>query len=144
MTGTLIAPFRPLEGAPATGDIPTATRIRREKQAAIVEIRGDVTLYSSPNVRKVILKTLDDHAVQRVIVNFNSVKFLDSSGLASLVECLLYSRKSHQRLSLCGLRDGPRRVLELTRLIDVFEVFDDMETALSALPHGPQPIPYSR
>ena len=138
MTSPALTRFQPLPEAA------TAARIRRVKHAAIVEISGDVTLYSSPDARNLILKALDDQTIQQVVVDFSSVKYLDSSGLAGLVECLLYSRKAHRRLSLYGLQTHPRQVLDLTRLINVFEIFDDLEEALGALPHGPQTIPYLR
>ena len=132
MTSTALTRFQLLEEAPG------ATTIRRVKHATVVEIVGDVTLYSSRHVRNAILVALDDLAVPQVIVDFSRVKYLDSSGIASLVECLLYSRKAGRRLSLCGLQTGPRQVLELTRLVNLFEVFDDVEMALSILPLGPR------
>ena len=107
-------------------------KVRLQDNAAIIEVTGDIDLYSSPQVRQNILDTLAKKTVTRVIVNLIGVKYIDSSGVASLVEGLQLSRKSQVRFSLCGLNKAPKQVLELTRLIKVFEIFENLEAALAA------------
>lgn len=107
-------------------------KVRHQDNAAIIDVTGDIDLYSSPQVRQTILDTLNQKTVGRVIVNLIGVKYVDSSGVASLVEGLQLSRKSQVRFSLCGLNKAPRQVLELTRLIKVFEIFETLEAALIA------------
>ena len=55
---------------------------------------GDITLYNSPEVRKVLLDLIKEKDVPRVIVNLEKVKYIDSAGVASLVEGLKVSRDS--------------------------------------------------
>ena len=105
--------------------------VRQQNEAAIIEVTGDIDLYSSPQVRQTILETLNQKAAKRVIVNLIGVRYVDSSGVASLVEGLQLSRKSQVRFTLCGLNKAPKQVLELTRLIKVFEIFDNLEAALA-------------
>jgi anti-sigma B factor antagonist len=109
-----------------------SVRLEAEKATAIIEVKGDIDLYSSPQVRQTILDTLNKKEATRVIVNLAGVRYVDSSGVASLVEGLQLSRKSQVRFALCGLQKAPRQVLELTRLIKVFEIHDTLETALAA------------
>ena len=103
-----------------------------DKQTAVISVKGDIDLYSSPQVRQTILDTLNGKTVKRVIVNLAAVRYVDSSGVASLVEGLQLSRKSQVRFVLCGLNKAPLQVLELTRLVKVFEIHDTLETALAA------------
>ena len=107
-------------------------RMDTEKETAIIEVKGDIDLYSSPQVRQTVLDTLNKKEAKRVIVDLIGVRYVDSSGVASLVEGLQLSRKSQVRFVLCGLNKAPRQVLELTRLIKVFEIHDTLETALAA------------
>jgi anti-sigma B factor antagonist len=101
--------------------------------ATIVDIRGDIDLYNSPDVRKVLLGLLREKRVPRVVVNLQAVKYIDSSGVASLVEGLKVSRDLKCRFALFGLSTAAREVLELTRLIRVFEVYETEDEALRAL-----------
>ncbi len=106
--------------------------VRQQDGTTVIEVTGDIDLYSSPQVRQSIMDTLNQKVANRVIVNLAGVKYVDSSGVASLVEGLQLSRKSQVRFVLCSLNKAPRQVLELTRLIKVFEIFDNLDAALAA------------
>jgi len=103
---------------------------REAGNATIVDIVGDITLYNSPEVRRALLTLLKEKRVARVIVNLERVKYIDSAGVASLVEGLKISRDLKSGFALYGLSRTTREVLELTRLIKVFEVHDNEEEAL--------------
>ena len=96
----------------------------------IVDVTGEVTLYSSPEVRKVLLDLIKQKRVPRVIVNLEKVPYVDSAGVASLVEGLKLSRDMKSGFALYGLSRNTREVLELTRLLKVFEVHTTEEEAL--------------
>jgi anti-sigma B factor antagonist len=103
---------------------------REAGNATFVDITGDITLYNSPEVRRVLLDLLKAKRVPRVIVNLEKVKYIDSAGVASLVEGLKTSRDLKSGFALYGLSKTAREVLELTRLIKVFEVYDNEADAL--------------
>ena len=67
-----------------------------------------------------------------MVVNLTQVRYIDSSGVASLVEGLKASRDLGSRFILFGLSPSAREVLQLSRLIKVFEVYDDEEQALGS------------
>src|ERR1700675_4304334 len=103
---------------------------RQSGTATIVDVVGDITLYNSPEVRKVLLNLLKEKKSPRVIVNMLSVKYIDSAGVASLVEGLKLSRDLKSTFALYGLSRTAQEVFELTRLIKVFEVYNTEEEAL--------------
>jgi anti-sigma B factor antagonist len=103
---------------------------RQSGNATIVDVQGDIDLYNSPEVRKVLLEALREKRAQRVVVNLKAVRYIDSSGVASLVEGLKVSRELGSRFILFGLSPAAREVLELSRLIRVFEVFENENEAL--------------
>ena len=96
--------------------------VRRDASRSVVEVSGDIDLYSSPQLRDTILDLLQKRNQDKVIVNLSQVQYMDSSGIASLVEGLQEAKKRSARFILVGLNDGPRHVLELTRLLNVFEI----------------------
>ena len=67
----------------------------------------------------------------RVVVNLGQVRYIDSSGVASLLEGLKASRDFGSRFILIGLSSRAREVLRLTRLITLFEIYDNEEQALA-------------
>jgi anti-anti-sigma factor len=103
---------------------------RQFEIATIVDVTGDITLYNTPEVRKMLLNLLKVKQVKRVIVNLEKVKYIDSAGVASLVEGLKVSREMNSEFALFGLSRMTREVLELTRLLKVFEVYETEAEAL--------------
>lgn len=90
-----------------------------------MDINGDVTLYNSPEIRKTLMDSLNKKGEHRVLVNMSGVNYIDSAGVASLVEGLKLARSLKSGFALYGLNKHPREVLELTRLIKVFEIYDN-------------------
>ena len=106
--------------------------VKREGPRSVVYVTGDVDLHSSPELQKrgqTVLELFQKRGQEQIIVNLAGVPYIDSSGIASLVEGLQEARKRNGRFVLVGLNDGPRHVLELTRLLNVFEVAESEEEA---------------
>jgi anti-sigma B factor antagonist len=106
--------------------------VRRIDKAAILELTGRIDLSSSAEVRKILLDELRKSRTPRVILNLEKVKYIDSSGVASLVEGLKASRDIGSRLLLFGLSPIVREVLQLSRLLKIFEIVENEQQALSA------------
>jgi anti-sigma B factor antagonist len=105
---------------------------RQAGNATIVDVNGDVTLYNAPELRAMLVELMKEKHVPRVIVNLTGVKYIDSAGVASLVEGLKLSRELNTSFALFGLQRSPRQVLELTHLVKVFSIFETEPEALAA------------
>jgi anti-sigma B factor antagonist len=101
-----------------------------EKGTIIVDVEGQIDLGNSPTLRKILLESLK--GADRVAVNLIAVKYIDSSGIASLLEVLKEARQSKKQLVLFGLTAAVSQVLQLTRLTGVFEIRENEEQALEA------------
>lgn len=95
-----------------------------------MDVVGQIDLGSSPALRKTLLESLK--GADRVAVNLIAVKYIDSSGIASLLEVLKEARQSKKRLVLFGLTAAVLQVLQLTRLTGVFEIRETEEQAVAA------------
>jgi len=107
------------------------TSTERKDNAAVIHVSGEVDMSTSPDLRKV-LQTEVKAKTARIIVDLDGVSYIDSSGLATLVECLQGVRKYNGELLLAGLRKTVKDVFEIARLNEVFELHDDVEAALAS------------
>ena len=105
--------------------------IRSVDDATILDISGDIDLANSPEMRKALLREVRDNRRPRVVLNLSEVRYIDSSGVASLVESLKASRDIGSRFILVGLSGPAREVLQLSRLVKVFEIYDTEVEALT-------------
>jgi anti-sigma B factor antagonist len=97
----------------------------------IFDVSGDIDLATSPELRKALLRELREARAPRVVLNLKQVRYIDSSGVASLVEGLKASRDVGSRFVLFGLNKTIREVLQLSKLLRIFEVYDDEEQAVA-------------
>jgi anti-sigma B factor antagonist len=88
---------------------------------SLIRVQGEVDLYSSPELRKVILKTIPS-AEGDLAIDLSGVTYIDSSGVATLVEGLRSARKNGTGFALVTPSAAVMQVLELARLDSVFEV----------------------
>lgn len=105
---------------------------RHVDKATIFDISGDIDLANSPEVRKALLREVRENRTPRVVMNLSKVRYIDSSGVASLVEGLKASRDLGLRFILFGLSQTAREVIQLSRLIKIFEVYDNEDQALAS------------
>jgi anti-sigma B factor antagonist len=98
--------------------------------AVVVALTGDVDLQTSPTVRQQLLENLETHV--RVVVDLSAVNYIDSSGVASLVEAFQVSRKKGSFFALASVSAAALRVLNLARLDKVFSIHPSVGAAVSA------------
>ncbi len=87
----------------------------------VLEVNGDVTIQTSTLLRQ-NLKPLFESGVDCIHINLEGVEFMDSSGIATLVEGLQWSKRTAGRFILSGLTETVRDVFELAKLDTIFEI----------------------
>ena len=105
---------------------------RHSDKTTIFDLSGDIDFANSPEVRQLVLREIRESRTRRVVVNLSQVRYIDSSGVASLIEGLKASRDLGSRFILFGLSRPAREVLQLSRLIKVFEIYDNEEQAMAS------------
>ena len=104
---------------------------RHLDKITIFDISGDIDLATSPELRKPLLRELRELRTPRVVLNLKAVRYIDSSGVASLVEGLKASRDVGARFILFGLNTTVREVLQLSKLVRIFEICESEEQAVA-------------
>lgn len=97
----------------------------------IVAPSGEVDLSCSRELQGHLKKAMESKP-PRVVVNLAKVPYMDSSGVATLVEAMQIARKQSTRLVLCALQDKVRSIFEIARLDRVFTIVPDLEAAATA------------
>ena len=102
--------------------------VREEGDAVIASLRGEVDLESSPVAREVLLGCVA--RAKKVLVDLSGVEYIDSSGVASLVEAFQRAKKTGVTFALVSVNESARRVLELARLDKVFTIHEQLSDGL--------------
>ena len=99
---------------------------------ATVLVQGDIDMSSSNQVRTYLLDLFQNNQ-KAVVVDLSGVSYIDSSGIATLVEGLQWSHAKKTKFRLTGMTPTVRDVFEIARLLTVFEVFESNEEALKGV-----------
>ena len=100
-------------------------------EPGVLSLEGEIDLHASPRVKEQ-LDPLIARKQPRVIVDLSRVSYIDSSGLALFIEALQRMQAYGGKFALCGLGPSVRTIFDIARLDQVFTIFPDRTTALSA------------
>src|SRR5262245_36717931 len=106
---------------------------RRLDDIVILDLSGRITIGEGTlTLRKEIQKLLDAGQT-KFLLNLADVDYIDSSGLGELVSSFTTVRNSKGQLKLLNLTRRVRDLLQITKLLTVFESFDNETEALKTL-----------
>ncbi|WP_173434275.1 STAS domain-containing protein [Allosalinactinospora lopnorensis] len=93
---------------------------------AVVTVRGEIDLYTAPQLRSGFVDALEDGA-RRLIVDMSRVDFCDSTGMSVLLSAMKRSREKGGDLELVAPKSAVMKVLEVTGLDAVFTIQDSTD-----------------
>lgn len=99
--------------------------------ACVVAPAGDIDM----NVSRIFqqeLRRIAETKAPRVIIDLSKVPYMDSSGVATLVEAMQTARRNKTRLILCGLTDRVRSIFSIAKLETLFTITPTRQEALKA------------
>jgi len=120
-----------VRGKSGSGAEPLAVAVESREGATVVRPIGEVDLSGSPVLRQE-LRRIQVGQAKRLVIDLSGVPYMDSSGVATLVEAMQAARKSSTRLVLCGLQPKVRSIFEIARLDTVFTIVADADAAVRA------------
>ncbi len=97
----------------------------------LITVSGDVDFSCSSELRRAIQEQITHHPA-RLVVDLDGVSYMDSSGVAALVEALRAQTKAQRKLILCNLQPRVKGIFEIARLDSVFTITGDLDAAKQA------------
>ena len=97
----------------------------------VVPLEGEIDLHVSPQIGTRLTAMIESKP-PRLVVDLSQVTYIDSSGLAVLIEAMQNVGRYGGQFALCGLQEGVRPIFEIARLDQVFQIYPDTASALTA------------
>lgn len=99
--------------------------------AAVLRPGGDIDMSCAPAVRKAVANIMRDRP-ERLIIDLSAVAYMDSSGIATLVEALQQSMRNKIKLVLVGVTPQVHSAFEITKLVSMFTIVATLKDASNA------------
>ena len=95
----------------------------------IYQVQGEINISTSPDLKK----HFEKQPPKKVIVNLEKVTYIDSSGLATLVEMLKKTKSQGGNLGLAAMSDKVKSLFEITKLDKLFAIFPSQDDAVAKI-----------
>jgi anti-sigma B factor antagonist len=105
---------------------------RQRGEVTILDLEGKLTLGEGAAAFRERVRSLLADGHKKVLVNLAGVSYVDSSGVGELVSAYATANRSEAKLKLSNLTQSVADLLQLTKLLTVFEVFEDTEAAIES------------
>lgn len=100
-------------------------------EASVLDIRGDVTAASEPQLMAAY-EQAGNPPPKALVLNFSDLEYMNSGGIGMLVTLLVRANRKRQQVLAYGLSDHYRQIFELTRLDEAIHIFPSESDALKA------------
>jgi anti-anti-sigma factor len=97
----------------------------------VLPLKGEIDLHVSPVVTA-SLTAMIEKKPERMVIDLSEVTYIDSAGLAALIQAMQKVEAYGGKFLLAGLQETVRSIFEISRLDQVFQIFPDTDTALAA------------
>jgi anti-sigma B factor antagonist len=104
---------------------------RAGEKASIIDVQGELTAFAE-TVLMDAYNQASDGQVRAIILNFEDLEYMNSSGIGLLVTLLIRINREKQQLLTYGLSDHYRSIFQITRLDDAIAIHDSEEEAVRA------------
>ena len=101
---------------------------------SLVALNGRVILGEESTALREKLKSLIAAGNKKIVLNMSEVTYIDSSGLGALVAAHLSAKNAGASIRLCNLGQKFYEVMQVTKLLTVFDVYDTEAAAVASFP----------
>ena len=110
---------------------PSLEMAQKNNNDHVLPLEGEIDLHVSPRI-SASLSAMIGEKPKQVVVDLTNVSYIDSSGLAVLIEGMQNVEAYGGKFALAGLQASVRPIFEIARLDQVFRIFPDKDAALAA------------
>jgi anti-sigma B factor antagonist len=96
----------------------------------VIPLEGEIDLHVSPRIVATLTAAVKEKP-RKLVVDLAKVTYIDSSGLAALIEAMQSVEKYGGKFALASLQEAVKPIFEIARLDQIFRIFPDVESAIA-------------
>ena len=118
--------------------MPQTNQIKLEQQNDItfLQIQGDITAQSETVINDAYKEADDQGAAQKILIQFEKDAYINSGGIAVLIQVLAQTQKKNQRIGITGLSDHFKKIFNMVGIAKFAGIYDTAEDAVAAMSQG--------
>jgi anti-anti-sigma factor len=108
-------------------------RLEQQNDITRLYIRGDITAQSEPVINDAYKEANDRGAVKKILIQFEEDAYINSGGIAVLIQILAHTQKQNQQIGITGLSDHFKKIFNMVGIGKFAGIYDSAEDAVAAM-----------
>jgi len=108
------------------------TRTIFEGKVAIIDVRGDLIGDDDTDAFRAAVADFIEQGNKCMVINMQKVNYMNSSGVGAIIAAHTSYSRNGGEIKLAGISNNVQNLLAVTRLIDIFDVFDNCDEAINS------------
>jgi anti-anti-sigma factor len=108
-------------------------QLERQNGITLLHIQGDITAQSEPVIHEAYKKAGEQGAAQKILIQFEEEAYINSGGLAVLIQILALTRKNNQVIGITGLSEHFKKIFSMVGIAKFAAIYNTAEDALAAM-----------
>ena len=108
-------------------------QLEQQNDITLMHIQGDITAQSEPVINDAYKKANDQGTAQKILVQFEEGAYINSGGIAVLIQILAHTQKKNQQIGITGLSDHFKKIFNMVGISKFAGIYNTVEDALEAM-----------
>ena len=106
--------------------------LKKHGSVVVLSIQGDITSFSEPFLNQAY-KDANDQGTEKILLNIEEGAYINSGGIAVLIQILAQTKKNNQQISITGLSEHFKKIFNMVGITKFANIHNDVESAIAAM-----------
>ena len=108
-------------------------KLERQNDITLLHIRGDITAHSEPDINEAYKNATDSGPARKILIRIEEEAYINSGGIAVLIQILAQTRKNNQQISIAGLSDHFKKIFGMVGITKFVHIYNNVDDALQSM-----------
>ena len=108
-------------------------KLERKNDITLLHIQGDITAHSEPEISQAYETANANEPAQKFLIRFDEEAYINSGGIAVLIQVLARTRKNSQQISITGLSDHFKKIFRMVGITKFVHIYNSIDDALQSM-----------
>ena len=108
-------------------------QLERKNGVVLMHIQGDITSQSEPFINGAYQELNDREKVSKILIQFEQEAYINSGGIAVLIQILALTQKNDQKIGITGLSEHFKKIFNMVGITKFAKIYDGVDEAFESM-----------
>ena len=108
-------------------------KLERKNDIAVLQIQGDITSHSESYINEAYKKLNDQGPIQKILIQFEEDAYINSGGIAVLIQILAQTQKNDQLIGITGLSEHFKKIFNMVGITKFANIYNSIDEAVKSM-----------